>query len=256
MAKQPFAQILESNPYISKVYTIQKRVGEVLPELRKEKYDYIIDLHHNLRSFLVKWNLPFVKTISFKKLNFEKWLLVNFKINRLSKKHIVDRYLDTVKRLGVVNDGQGLDFFLEDPLPSNLPRAPFVVIPIGTGKNTKSLTVEKIITICKSINYTIILLGGEIEIEKGKLIEKALKKEIHNFVGKCSLSISAAIIKEARVVLTGDTGLMHIAAAFHKPIISIWGNTVPEFGMVPYYPKGMNLNKTFEVKKPFLSSLF
>ena len=107
-----FKSLLSNNPHISKVYTIEKRIGEVIGELRKEQYDYIIDLHHNLRTFLIKCRLPFVKKYAFKKLNFEKWLLTNFKINRLPTTHIVDRYLETVKPLGVKNDEQGLDFFL------------------------------------------------------------------------------------------------------------------------------------------------
>lgn len=49
-----------------------------------------------------------------------------------------------------------------------------------------------------------------------------------------TLNESAALLKQASVVITHDTGMMHIAAAFQKKIISIWGNTVPDFGMYPY----------------------
>lgn len=260
LTKAPFAPILTTNPHISKVYTIQKMVSEVLPALRQEKYDYIIDLHHNLRTFLIKWSLPFVKSYAFKKLNFEKWLLTNFKINRLPQQHIVDRYLETVKPLGVKNDGNGLDFFLNEDLLKfqnlvnlNTSLIPYIAIPIGAGKNTKALTIEKIINICQGINYPVVLLGGKQEIKKGEAIETIIKategqEKLTNLVGKCSLLESAAIVKNAKLVLTGDTGLMHIAAAFQKPIISIWGNTVPEFGMYPYYPKGMNLNTIIEVQ--------
>ncbi|MEM1124599.1 MAG: glycosyltransferase family 9 protein, partial [Bacteroidota bacterium] len=126
----------------------------------------------------------------------------------------------------------------------------YLALPIGAGLATKSLTVEKIVTICQSIDYPIVLLGGKKEIEKGQQIEKKLthQKNIFNLVGRCSLLESAAIVEGSKLVLTGDTGLMHIAAAFRKPIISVWGNTVPEFGMTPYYPKGMDLNRTIEVK--------
>ena len=279
LTKQPFVALLKNNPHVSKVFAIDKRVGEVLPALRREKYDYIIDLHHNLRTFILKCRLPFVKSYAFKKLNFEKWLFVNFKINRLPKKHIVDRYLETVKSLGVKNDGQGLDFFLPEDLlnpPESvragfqnlvnlktnfLPPTPsrggevieYIAFPIGAGRKTKALTIPKIVHICQNINYPIILLGGKQEVPKAEAIETIIKategaENIVNLVGKCSLIESAAIVKNAKVVLTGDTGLMHIAAAFHKPIISIWGNTVPEFGMTPYYPRGMDLNTIMEVK--------
>jgi len=290
LTKKPFASILEVNPYISKVFTIDKKISEVSAALRAEQYDYIIDLHHNLRSFLVKWSMPFVKSYSFKKLNFEKWLLVNLKINRLPNNHIVNRYLDTVKFLGVKNDDKGLDFFLDDKAAKRLSppleggrgrKNSYVALPIGAGRNTKALTIEKIVSICQGLDYPIVLLGGKGEIEKGNKIEKLfpppdplqrgrasyLDEKLYdkvsisnhslegkggaliNLVGKCSLLESAAIVKDAAVVLTGDTGLMHIAAAFRKPIVSIWGNTIPEFGMYPYYPKGMNLNRTVEIKE-------
>ncbi|HNV96526.1 MAG TPA: glycosyltransferase family 9 protein, partial [Bacteroidales bacterium] len=61
-----------------------------------------------------------------------------------------------------------------------------------------------------------------------------------------SLLQSASLIRQAKVVLTGDTGLMHIAAAFNKKIVTVWGNTVPEFGMYPYSDK--NLYTINEVK--------
>jgi ADP-heptose:LPS heptosyltransferase len=51
------------------------------------------------------------------------------------------------------------------------------------------------------------------------------------------------------LIVTNDTGLMHIASAFHKPIISLWGNTVPEFGMYPYMPGRPQGYDVMEVKK-------
>ena len=291
LTKKSFAAIVATNPYISKVYTIDKKVSEVSTALRKEQYDFVIDLHHNLRSFLVKWAMPFVKSYSFKKLNFEKWLMVNFKINKLPEKHIVDRYLETVKPLGVKNDGKGLDFFLGQDRASfkNLAYLKeqlhhYIAFPIGAGRNTKALSVEKVVAICQSIDYPVVLLGGKMEVEKAVAIERVLAEfpppsplqrgrtayvdeksgdinelvsnsinkkgsQVINLVGKCSLLESAAIVKNAAVVLTGDTGLMHIAAAFRKRIVSIWGNTIPEFGMYPYYENRVNRNNTFEQKE-------
>ena len=57
---------------------------------------------------------------------------------------------------------------------------------------------------------------------------------------------SAAIARDAEVVLTPDTGMMHIAAAFGKRIVSLWGNTVPELGMYPYLADADS--KIFETK--------
>ncbi|MFT7226079.1 MAG: ADP-heptose:LPS heptosyltransferase, partial [Neolewinella sp.] len=51
------------------------------------------------------------------------------------------------------------------------------------------------------------------------------------------------LVRKAATVVTHDTGLMHVAAAFRKPIVSIWGNTVPDLGMYPYLPGQEALEK-------------
>jgi ADP-heptose:LPS heptosyltransferase len=73
-----------------------------------ENYDYIIDLHHNIRSLRIKRAIH-APSFSFNKLNFRKWLLVNLKLDLLPDKHIVDRYFSTVSDFKVVADGKGLD---------------------------------------------------------------------------------------------------------------------------------------------------
>ena len=222
----------------------------MLPLLRQEQYDCIIDLHKNLRTALIKIQFPITKTYTFNKLNIEKWLLVHFKINRLPKKHIVDRYFEGLKKLGITNDGQGLDFFINQnrtALPSPLPKT-FLALVIGAGRATKSLTVERLVEIIDNSSQPIVLLGGPAEIEKAQEIEERISKTVHNLVGRISLEQSAYCVQQAKLVITGDTGLMHIAAAFQKPIYSIWGNTVPEFGMYPYYGAYNNQNTIIEVK--------
>ncbi len=262
LTKQSFHPVLVANPYINRIITIQKKVNEVLPFLNSEKYDIIIDLHRNLRSLQVKLKLG-VKSYSFDKLNFEKWLMVNFKINRLPKVHIVDRYLAAVKKLGIVNDGKGLDYFIMkddeliinsaeftarvSTLPSFNASTRFIAFVIGAAHATKRLPIEKIIMICNKIQHPIILLGGPEDAERGAIIAKVAGNHVINACGKLKLNQSASVVQQAWKVITHDTGLMHIAAAFNKDIISVWGNTIPEFGMYPYYPAGKDHNITFEV---------
>ena len=107
---------------------------------------------------------------------------------------------------------------------------------------------KKIIEICQQIQQPIYLLGGPAEKEVGTQIAEAAGSWVTNLCGQLSLQASAAMVKEASLVISHDTGLMHIAAAFHRPIISVWGNTVPEFGMYPYYGDQINKNHTIEVQ--------
>ena len=256
LTKKPFASIVENNPNVDKVYTIEKNPHEVLPELKKENYDWVIDLHHNLRSARVKRALE-KPNKSFNKLNIEKWLLVNFKINLLPKKHIVDRYFETVAHLGVKNDLKGMEFFIDKKDLVNISTLPeefqngYIAFVIGAKHNTKKLPTEKIISICKKLNRPIILIGGKEDFEEGKKIETRVKSQesrIFNACGKYNLQQSASLIKQAERVITHDTGMMHIAAAFRKNIVSVWGNTVPEFGMYPYMPGNEENSKSVEVK--------
>ena len=241
LTKKSFLPIVQNNPNIDKIYSIEKDVAEVVEELKKEKYDFIVDLHHNLRTMQVKRALK-AKSASFPKLNIEKWLVVNLKINKLPNVHIVDRYFETVKSLGVKNDEAGLDYFIpkQDEIDlSSLPqlhRNGYIAFVIGAKHYTKQLPEHKIISICKKINAPIVLLGGPEDSEKAKNIEQAVGVNIYNACGKYNINQSASLIKQAKKVITHDTGLMHIASAFKKDIISVWGNTIPEFGMYPYKP--------------------
>ena len=252
LTKASFQAVLAENPYIDQVITIKKEVTEVLPHLKEAKYDYVIDLHKNLRSLQVKRALS-SKNLAFDKINLQKWLLVNFKINRLPEVHIVDRYLETVAALGVKNDGQGLDYFIaakdevamDTLLPSGVDE--FIGFVIGAAHATKRLPEDKIIEICQMLRAPIILLGGPGEQEIGASIAAASGPHVINACGLFRLNQSASIVRQAKLIISHDTGLMHIAAAYQKRILSVWGNTIPAFGMYPYYGTFPSQNNSIEV---------
>ena len=239
--KKAFHSIIKHNPYISKIHLLDDSVFTLIKGLRAEQFDHVIDLHHNQRTWLIKALLG-VKSSSFNKLNFEKWLMVNFKVNRLPKQHIVDRYMASCKDLGVENDGEGLDYFIapEDEVDIlSLPpafRNGYVGWVIGAKQHTKQFPVSKITNALGRIELPVVLMGGKEDMLNADLILESVKdRAVFNACGKYSLSQSASLVRQAKLVVTNDTGLMHIAAAFKRPIFSIWGNTIPAFGMSPYY---------------------
>jgi ADP-heptose:LPS heptosyltransferase len=249
--KQAFGEVVASNPYINKVYTFTGEPREILQDLKNEKFDVIVDLHKNIRSTRLKKSLG-IKAYSFPKLNFKKWLLVNLHINRMPEIHIVDRYFKAVEKLGVKNDGQGLDYFIPtdtkhvDQLIPPTHRNGFVVLVLGAAHATKAIPQNKLELICKNIQYPVVLIGGKNEKELGNRVVGNVGAYVYNTAGALSLNESAQLIKHSKLVVTPDTGMMHIAAALQKPIISVWGNTVPEFGMYPYLPQGDKQHVVFE----------
>ena len=240
LTKAKYAGILLSNPYLNKVLLLSENIEETIAEIKAEKYDYIIDLHHNLRTLRIKRSLKKINIHSFQKLNIEKWIYTNFKLNVMPAKHIVDRYLETVSELGVVNDGLGLDFFIPEKDKIKREDLPFshmhgyIAIVIGAAHFTKRLPPEKLKELVTNIDYPIVLLGGNEDALNGDLIAEDEPVKVYNACGKFSLNESADIIRNSKLVISHDTGLMHIAAAFEKTILSVWGNTVPSFGMYPY----------------------
>lgn len=247
LIKPQFKMVMEPNPYIDAFHLLQEDWEKMIEELKAEAFDYIIDLHHNLRTLRIKTALK-VPSFSFNKLNIEKLIFVKLKWNVMPKLHIIDRYMETVASFGVINDGEGMDYFIPDnqkvPL-KDIPashHAGFLSIVIGASFYTKKLPVEKLQELCKKIIHPIVLLGAKEEREEGEAIASVDPIKIYNACGKFSLHESADLVRQSKLVIAHDTGLMHIAAALRKPVIAIWGSTTPSFGMVPYY--GRNFLQT------------
>ncbi len=241
LTKRRNVDLLQANPYIDKIHLLGDSLSETISELKAEKYDYIIDLHNNLRSLRVKLGLR-IRSFSFNKLNIRKLLFTRFKINTMPDGHIVDRNLRTLQRFKVRNDGKGLDYFIptEDEFPvSELPedfRKGYVALVLAGTYGTKKMPVEKYRKLILSSNLPFILLGGKSEREMAARILEWKVNNVIDFTGKLRINQSASLVKNARLVISNDTGLMHIAAAYHKKILSVWGNTSPDLGMSPYLP--------------------
>ena len=240
LVKDKFLPVVEHNPYIDKLHVLAHSWELMMEELREENYDYIIDLHHNIKTLRVKRALG-KKSFSFYKLNIQKYFYTAFKINLLPGIHIVDRYMKTVESFGVKNDGAGLDYFIgpkDETKKEDIPtshHAGYIACVIGAAHGTKRWPVHKWKEFCRKMNHPIILLGDQSDAANGNEIASADTIKVYNACGKFSINESADLVRRSKLVISNDTGLMHIAAAFKKPIISLWGNTVPSFGMTPYY---------------------
>jgi ADP-heptose:LPS heptosyltransferase len=257
--RSQYMGLLQNNPYIDKIFCLHSSLKTLADSLKKENYDYVLDLHHNFRTLKLKtlmglanWQGNKTEYVSFNKLNIEKWLYVNFKLDTMPAVHIVDRYMETTQHLGIINDQQGLDFFIPpaDEVPLNsLPishQQGYVAYAMGAQHYTKKLPLPKMIELCQQLNAPVVLLGDQYDVEIAQEIERYFatplqgsqknnsKTCIYNACGKYNLNQSASLLKNAQAVFTHDTGLMHIAAALKKKVYSIWGNTTPALGMYPY----------------------
>lgn len=241
LTKKRYTNLLQNNPYIKKIYPFDTSLSEVVAAIRKDDMDYIVDLHRNLRTMRVKLALR-KPARSFRKLNLAKWLLVNFNIDILPSKHIVDRYLAAARRYIDFNDDEGLDYFNgfqslpQEFLSEKLKPESYVVLAVGGQHATKRMPIGKLMEICDKLMYPVVLIGGKEDMETGFQLSKLSVNTVVDMCGKISVNESAEIIQHCAAIITHDTGMMHIAAAMRKNIVSVWGNTVPAFGMTPYLP--------------------
>lgn len=253
LTKDGFRELVAHSPYVDRVHVLQDDLGATIKALKQERFNLVVDLHHNLRTLRVKLALG-AGAKSFAKLNWEKWLLVNFKVDKLPRIHIVERYMATVAHLGVKNDDQGLDLFIPPERKVDLATLPathrngYIALCIGAGHFTKRLPRHKLLELAGKLNGPLVIIGGSGDRAAGRAIADAVGARAYNATGEYDLLGSASLIRQANSVIAHDSGAMHIASAFRKNVVSVWGNTVPEFGMGPYIPQHPERVHISEVK--------
>jgi ADP-heptose:LPS heptosyltransferase len=242
LTKSSYASLLESNPYVDRIHRFEGNYRATLRELKEAGFDYIIDLHNNARTARIKLGLKRMD-LTVRKLNFRKWLLVNLRIDRMPDLHMVDRNLETIRPFFEEQDSGGLDYFIPPDQEVDLSEWPvefrkgYIGLSIGAQHETKKLPREMLVELCRLLEQPVVILGGPGDRDAGEDIVCALPdRSILNACGEYSIHQSASLVRQCRVLITHDTGLMHIGAAFGKKILSVWGNTVPRFGMEPYRP--------------------
>lgn len=252
LLNRKYQGVLETNPYIAKIHSFKNGISEKTDELKAENFDFIIDLQYNkkTKNLCKHLGLPcsFVKRHSFR-----HWVCVRLKINTLPQKHHVERYFEAVEAIGVHNDYQGLEYYIPEERTFDTDTLPvffedgFVAVILEANRVTQRIPISKIVEISTILHKPIVLLGGKNVESLGKEIVSQLGDRAFNICGQLTFDQTASIISKSACVLTGDTDLMHLAVAMHKPICSLWGSTVPEFGKYPYMPNERSMFRIFEV---------
>ena len=240
LTKRSLRAVSEANPYIDHFHYLEDDLTAIIKELKLIPFHAVIDLHNNQRTWRIKKALG-VKSYSYNKLSLRKILLTTLGINTLPHTHVVKRYLDTLRVLCVEYDGKGLDYFIpihtqlaNHPLPITHQKG-YVALVIGASYFNKKLPLVKLLELCAAISHPIVLIGDENDAVIGEELTKSDPQKIVNACGKYSINESALLIKESKYVVSHDTGFLHIAAAFNKPTITIWGATTPVLQFEAFY---------------------
>ena len=238
LLKDQYKDLLSSNPYISNLYSyktdLNTKQNIELNKLKSVKFDIVIDLQNNLRSRDLTFRLN-TRVLRFRKKTFSKFLLVNFKINRLKNSPPIPvRYAQTLKNFGL--DEEGLDLFKPGGILPELTGKKYIGLAPGSRHYTKMWPEKYFKDLGKFLlksGYSIVLFGGKDDKETCSLISN----EIDGSVNLCNDDdiISTAVNMEKCIALIcNDSGMMHVACALKVPVLAVFGSTVEEFGFVPY----------------------
>jgi len=234
--------IIEDNPYIEDYHS-----AEDIRKLQTTSYDLVIDLQNSIKSRRIKFEGG-TTVIRTDKMPIRKWMMLLFRINWLHKTHVVTNHIKPLHELGISDDGNGLEVYVQnqDLRSAGLENLEDqIVINVGGSKKTKRIPLSMANSIIRESDHRYIIVGGDDVYEEYGTLDG---ENVINLVNQLSLSQTLQVIKGCKLLLTGDTALMHAAAAFNKDQIVIWGSTTDDFGFYPYYGSN-NKDKSIQIKQ-------
>jgi heptosyltransferase-2 len=244
LLREEYRDVLVNNPNISKLLTLKREypILKTKAMISENNYNLVIDLQNNFRSENLTTGLSCPK-VKFKKLSWQKLLLVKFKINKLKDAGTIpERYAATIE--GFKLDNEGLDLFTRNKASEILiERNNLIGFCPGSRHFTKMWLKEHYIELGNKLigsGFKVALFGGK---DDQKTCEE-ISSNISECVNLCNDNVihqTAADMKMCRVIVCNDSGLMHAACAVKVPVIAIFGSTVKEFGFVPYRSKNLIL---------------
>ncbi len=264
VVKQEFLGLVKSNPHLNHVHTFAKSSGyrglsAIKKKIQETGYDIIVDIHKNYRSRYLRFGSGAKKIAVYRKRLFVRALLVLFKLNLYgSPKPVYLRYFEAVEGLGVRYDGKGTEvvvpqreaIHIEQLLKSEGYSAsrPLLVLCPGASSFNKRWPSERFVAVGRhflhSKAYRVALLGGAEERQICESIRKGISSDVTNFAGRLKLVQSAALLGGASIVLTNDSGMMHLAQSQKRAVVALFGPTTKELGFFPMEEK----SRVVEVK--------
>jgi heptosyltransferase-2 len=158
-----------------------------------------------------------------------------------------ERYFDAARELGVEPDGGPTELFIGPDADAQAAEwlngagvggeRPFVAFAPGGSKATKRWAPEHWVTLVRRVTATgadAVLVGGPEDTAVAAEVAARASSRAINAAGVLGLLGSAAVIKRAAALVTGQTAAMHMAAALGTPMVALMGPTVRAFGLYPY----------------------
>lgn len=249
-----YHELLQNNPHIDHLIIMdesggKKEIRSIAERIKSENYDAFIDLHGAIRSLQIRRKSKIHPVFTFKKYRFQRVVLILLKRNIYPDDRSMALWmLDVGESLGVQDDGDGLDLFVESEIEHNTRKllevksqnsqTDWIAMAPGARHFTKRWPIDRWIDLARRLtdayDVRIMVLGDDKDRQLGKEIITGIDGQGYNGAGLFRLSESAAALSCCKVAITNDSGLSHMAAARRIPVIAMFGPTVRAFGFHPF----------------------
>lgn len=240
LTRKQYASLIDQFTEVDRTYSYDDNMRSLLRELKRQKYSTVIDLQKNPRSIIFAAGINPKKVVSYPKRRLQRELLIRQHKIRLNIGHTVDAYLLALMRLKIKPTGR---------------RPRFVLMPeiskFGEDFISNTGFSSKIIGLCPGSKHkekkwhryqelaNVIISEGD----KGVVVfngpdddfDPNLGISSDKLVAACKLRLDrlAGVMSRCDVVVTNDSGLMHLAVALSVPVVAIFGPTHPSLGFSP-----------------------
>lgn len=264
LTSKEFSSCVDTHPMVDEVITFDRKGKESFSDLinkiktshAKQKIDLILDAHATLRSFRLKCTLWMIPSLTVDKRRWERFLLTKFKWSWLKRfistsvfglENQVERILNDFE--AIFGDHRAIrrtKDFVKSPgnhltslgntdtyqLPS-----PYIVVSPSASFKAKRWPVSSYVNLVKKVlentNYHVAVLAGPAD-DFCDVFNEIKNERFHNLQGKTSLKESMSILANSLIAIGNDSGMNHIAEAYGRPCITIFGATDSRFGFAPH----------------------
>ena len=252
IAEKNFAGLLVGSPVLDEVIQVDldylrkaplsdgfAYLGALKRDLRSRQFDLVLDMQGLFKSALVAWMTGCKERYGYGWQREGSWLISRGISGEHAKDHVIQAYLDVVRYLGspVKEPIFPLPDFTEERenveqlLAGHSLKEKRIVFAPGTSKANKEWPVAHFISLAKLLTadgWNIVVAGGKSDADKGRQLAEAVGENVVDLTGKTSLKELAALLSGATLLVSGDTGPLHIAVAVGVPIVALYGPTRPE----------------------------
>jgi ADP-heptose:LPS heptosyltransferase len=216
------AILFDSRQWASSILSLRRQI-------RSRKFDFVLDLQRILKSGLICCMASGRRKIGFDRRRCKEmtWALPFERIPAANPQaHMVYQYLEFGRYLGIQDVQLEWRIPSEGPVPKNLP-SEYVVLNIGATKPANRWTIEGFTSVARMVQqkYRLpsVLTGGPEDVPMAESIQALAGTAVQNWVGRTSLSGLVHILDASRLVVTCDTGPMHLSVALGKKVIALFG---------------------------------